>query len=268
MSLLVNPLLQHEAVEGISYSGVLAEIGGNQLRWKFDEAGASDLFEASNPADADYAFIQSPDNTTTPANGWHRTSGRPVWDTYGVYLSSDSSERGRYYGAAADAVTALKAMTSGFVAAWVVPGGTTNIGSIFSLTHDSSGGKYLHLYRNDIDTLGLQIFGGGSDYYTIQKTGLTFGERIFVVIRKTAGNTWTLWINGANSGASGSAAGSGAASYWFSTVSTANLLCLGTLRQATNNFNLCDNDTIFDLAIGDTAPTDQQIADLYAAVLP
>lgn len=269
MSLITNPLLQHAAIEGISYSDVLADIGGTQLRWKFNEAGPSDLYEASNPADADYAFIQSPDNTTTAANGWNRTSGRPVWDTYGIRLSSASNERAWYYGPAADAVTALKAMTSGFVAAWIVPGGATNLGTLFSMVNSSSGTTYIHLYRNDTDTVGFQCFSGtGTNYYTIQKTGLTLGSQMFVVIRKTAGDVWSLWINGADSGASGSATSSGLSSYWFSTVSTADRMCLGTLRQGVNNFNICDDDFFFDLAIGDTAPTDQQIADLYAAVLP
>lgn len=269
MSLLTNPLMQSAALDGISYSGVLTEIGGTQLRWKCDDA-SGDMTEVSNPTDPDYEITRTVASNASVAAAYRQTSGAPVWDDFGgtrVGGNIGIGVQNFFSSASADAVTALKAMSSGFIACWILPNVTSNDGAIWSLSEDASLGKYAMLRRSGTDTVQLIISSATADNYRVGVSGLTFGAPMFVVARKTAGAVWTLWINGSSSGSSTAAAGSATSAYWLDTVTTANLQSLGFLKRDSTN-NACTDDVLYDLTIGDTAPTDQQIADLYAAVLP
>jgi hypothetical protein len=255
------------AVDAISYSAVLADIGGTQLRYKCDDASGA-MTEAGHPSDTNYDIPRSVISTALASNCYHQTTTSPVWDPYGLRLGSaiGGSTRNYHIGASPSAISALIGMTEGFVAAWVNLSPVLNQGTIWAISHDVSGGAYAMLRRTGTDTIHFYVSTSSANQFRIGKSGLTFGAPMHVVVRKS-GSTWSLWINGVDIGATTVANGTGSAAYWLSTISSADKHQLGYLQRGFLIDPLYD-DVLYDIAIGSVAPTDQQIADLYAATLP
>lgn len=261
-------LLQRAGVVGgISYSEVLADIGGTQRRAKLDMASGALVWEGFI-GDADYDVPRTGDSTASVGTCYRQTSGAPVWDPYGNRLGAaiGGLTRNRYSGTPADIIADIKAMTEGFINVWIKPGTSTNDGAFFSFSENASLAPYCMLRRSGVDTVQLYVSSSPANQYRIGAASLTFGVPMMVTFINDSG-VWRMRVNGANPGASTVADGVGSGAYWMHTISTADTISFGYLQRGGIN-NACDNDLLYDFVIGDTPPTDQQIADLYAATLP
>jgi hypothetical protein len=270
VSFLHNLFQPVASAGGISFSGVLADIGGTQFRLKCDDAGLGAMTVDGHGGDANYDIPRTGDSNVGAAFCYRQTSGAPVWDTYGVRLGANiggsPGARNRFSGAPATVISGLVGMTSGFINAWIKPIANSSDGAFFSLSHDAALSPYSMLRRTGSDTIQLYVSLSPANQFRIGKASLTMGVPMMVTFVNDSG-VWRMRINGADPGASTAADGSGSGAYWLSTISTADTVSLGFLQRGGVS-NACDSDLLYDLVIGSVAPTDQQIADLYAATLP